>query len=579
MKEIKGAVKNIRGLLANTRYSIDYYQREYRWGDKHVSEVLDDLTGTFRTSRDRHGKLRNVADHDRYFLGSIVISESAGRRFITDGQQRLTTVTLLLIALRWRLPAGHQRTALSQLIYSYHSGETSFNLDVDDRTACMDALFRRRDFEDDGKSESVTRMVENYRLIEEKLTDVLSDSTPSVDGDEPLSLEGFIDWLIENVHFIEVTASSDADAYSIFETMNDRGLQLTPAELLKSYLLSRIDPGPTRDAMNETWRNQVARLRKELGYERADADAIKTWLRSQYMQLTTGHAAGTEPDEPDRARIDSEFHRWVGDNNGRLGLHASDDYRRFIEQDFDFYTRWYEAVQRASSNWTDGLESVYRNRCSGLRDRNDLYLASLVPGEDDAAVLRKVRTVAAFIEVVVARLSWKGWIYNYSSMYDVMQRMVLKIRGKAIDEIVGIFESAEGEWWFEDGFKEPSSERGGWSGNRRRTHRLLARMTEYVEVQSGGPSRYEKLVQTGAGGYDVEHIWANHWERHSDEYPQKTDFEHDRNRIGGLVLLPRSVNQSLRDKTFDGNGMHINTLERRHFRTRSLPGTSWRGAW
>ena len=45
------------------------------------------------------------------------------------------------------------------------------------------------------------------------------------------------DWLIENVYFVEVTASADTDAYAIFETMNDRGLSLTPVDMLKSYLL------------------------------------------------------------------------------------------------------------------------------------------------------------------------------------------------------------------------------------------------------------------------------------------------------------------------------------------------------
>ena len=80
---------------------------------------------------------------------------------------------------------------------------------------------------------------------------------------------------------------------------------------------------------------------------------------------------------------------------------------------------------------------------------------------------------------------------------------------------------------------------------------MLARMTEYIEVQAGGPSRYRSFVRTGRAGYDVEHIWANRWkERHEEAYPQKTDFNRDRNRIGGLVLLPSSVNQGLRDETF-----------------------------
>ena len=546
MKEIRGQAKNIRALLANARYDIDYYQREYRWGEKQVSEALDDLTGTFRTSQKRHPNSLDATDHDRYFLGSIVISESTGKRFITDGQQRLTTVTLLLIALHRRLPEGPQRTAVSQLIYSYRLGKTSFNLDVDDRTECVDALFHKGSFVGHKNSDSVIRMVENYELIEEKLHEAFDDMGPRSDGEDPMPLDLFIDWLIENVYFIEVTASSDADAYSIFETMNDRGLQLTPTELLKSYLLSRIDPELRRE-MNKLWKEQVAWLRSELVDETADANAIKTWLRSQYTELPDKSTAGREPD---RRRINSEFHRWVGDNTGRLKLHTSDDFCRFIKCDFLFYTSQYAKLQQAAWTWTEGLESVYRNARSGLRDRNDLYLASLLPEEDGETTRRKLRTVAAFVEVVVARLYWRGWLINYGAMYDAMQRMIVKIRRKSVDEMMRLFECAEvEEWWFKDAFDAPPGA-NGYSGVRRPTHRLLARMVEYVEVESGLPSRYKTLVKTGGEFYDVEHIWANHYERFKSEFPQEKEFDRNRNRLGALVLLPSSVNRSLSDKTF-----------------------------
>ena len=75
-----------------------------------------------------------------------------------------------------------------------------------------------------------------------------------------MSLAVFADWLIENVYFVEVTASADTDAYAIFETMNDRGLSLTPVDMLKSYLLSQIDDRRVRGAVNETWKYAGLRL-------------------------------------------------------------------------------------------------------------------------------------------------------------------------------------------------------------------------------------------------------------------------------------------------------------------------------
>src|SRR5262249_16884223 len=81
--------------------------------------------------------------------------------------------------------------------------------------------------------------------------------------------------------------------------------------------------------------------------------------------------------------------------------------------------------------------------------------------------------------------------------------------------------------------------------NRRQIHRLLARMTDYVETHSGLGSRYTEYVQRkGKTGYEVEHIWADHAERHEDEFAHPNDFQEYRNRIVGLLLLPKTFNAS-----------------------------------
>src|SRR5438270_7920763 len=73
--------------------------------------------------------------------------------------------------------------------------------------------------------------------------------------------------------------------------------------------------------------------------------------------------------------------------------------------------------------------------------------------------------------------------------------------------------------------------------NRKQIHRILARMADYVETESGLPSRYAEYTG-GRGGhrYEVEHIWANKFERHTDEFSNEHDFAEHRNRVGGLLL-------------------------------------------
>jgi hypothetical protein len=72
-------------------------------------------------------------------------------------------------------------------------------------------------------------------------------------------------------------------------------------------------------------------------------------------------------------------------------------------------------------------------------------------------------------------------------------------------------------------------------------------MTDYVETRSGMASRYAEYVQRGKKGYEIEHIWADHPERHTDEFAHPSEFQEYRNRIGGLLLLPKSFNASYGD--------------------------------
>ena len=91
--------------------------------------------------------------------------------------------------------------------------------------------------------------------------------------------------------------------------------------------------------------------------------------------------------------------------------------------------------------------------------------------------------------------------------------------------------------------------------DRKNIHLLLARMTDYVRTGSEPEqeSRYTEYAKRGRKGYEIEHIWANHPERHVDEFGPAGDeaaasaFAEYRDRIGGLLLLPKSFNASYGD--------------------------------
>jgi hypothetical protein len=534
-REIDGKGKTVRELLAGRKYSIDYYQREYKWQTKQVTELIDDLSAKFLESYEAGHERSVVAEYGHYFLGSIIVSDKDGQKFIIDGQQRLTTLTLLLIYLQHQLQDPEQRGQLAELIFSQKFGKRSFNLDIPERTDCMDALYSGKDFVAHDPPESIANILGRYSDIGDSFSEELRD----------LALPYFVDWLIESVHLVEITAYSDGDAYTIFETMNDRGLSLTPADMLKGYLLASVTDAEDRVHAGKVWKEGISAL-MDLGKDE-DADGIKSWLRSQYADTIRERKRGAAPEDFDL--IGTEFHRWVRDHEDRLGLEKSGDFVRFIDRDFAFYGHWYKRLRRAADTFTPGLECVYFNAEHNFTLQYPVLLSPLRVQDSEETILRKVKVAATFLDILIHRRIWNWHAIDYSTMQYAMFIIMRDIRGKSTDELASHLRQrldADGETFITN----PSFRLHGMNG--RQIHRLLARMTDFIETRSGMPSHYVEYAKRGGkDGLEIEHIWADHAERHEDEFSHPSEFAEYRNRIGDLLLLPKSFNASYGDLPYE----------------------------
>jgi hypothetical protein len=85
---------------------------------------------------------------------------------------------------------------------------------------------------------------------------------------------------------------------------------------------------------------------------------------------------------------------------------------------------------------------------------------------------------------------------------------------------------------------------------------LLARMMDHLDQQCGEVSQLPKYLAGGKARFEIEHIWANHYERHRDEFASEADFADYRDRIGGLLLLPKSFNASYGDLVYEQKLKH-----------------------
>jgi uncharacterized protein with ParB-like and HNH nuclease domain len=543
VREILGKAKTVRELLKGVKYSIDYYQREYKWQEKQIRELVDDLSDKFLEEYQPTHPRTKVADYPRYFLGSIIISKKESVGYIVDGQQRLTSLTLLLVLLRNLQKELSEKVNVDELIFSERFGEKSFNLHVDERTPAMVALYENggENVNAADRPESVQNLVQRYRDLEACFPGELRGA----------ALPYFTDWLLENVHLVEITAYSDDDAYTIFETMNDRGLSLSPTDMLKGYLLANIHESK-RTAANNRWRERIREL-NDAGKE-VEPDCFKAWLRSQYATKIRERKKGAKPEDFDR--VGTEFHRWLRDAAEEIGLKQSEDFYRLIVRDFDFYSRQYLRLISAGQRFMPGLEHVLYNTQQGFTLQHMLLLAPLRPDDGDPVVVRKIGLVAKFLDIL---LTWRVWNFRtiaYSTMQYAMFVVMRDIRGLAPDALahkLHEFLGKEGETFASNDRLRVHQQ------NRYLLHRILARLTDYVETQSGQPSRYLDYVSEGSARFEVEHIWADHPERHEDEFAHPADFAEHRNRIGGLLLLPKSFNASYGDLAYGDKLAHYNS--------------------
>ena len=548
MRKVQAQTKSVRELLSGVKYGIDFYQREYVWTRRNIEELLNDFEGRFLASYDESHERTEVSKYRHYFLGSIITIVESGMRYVVDGQQRLTTLTLLLIHLQHELEDIDDVMQVRPLVFSTKYGVKDFNLDIPERRDCMDALFSGKGagaIESDDAS--VNNLIECYGDIEELFPDTLKGK----------ALPFFVDWLIENVNLVEIEAQTDDDAFTIFETMNDRGVNLSQADMLKGYLLAHINETDAQSmhkrkaSANSDWRRLTGDLNQLWHGE--DEVFLKLWLRAKYAETIRDRKKGAT--NRDFENID-KFHRWVRDNRARLGLNGSDDFYDFITRQFGYYSKHYIAMHRAAWNFTPGREELYYNMYNSFSLQYLLALAPLTLEDDKESAREKIRLVTTFADIFLARRMVNFRRNGYSTLAYGMFNLAKRIRDKdvaalrecLIDELAKMGDTfagitGEGQWG------QPYT-LNSFTG--RSIKYLLARMTAWIDKRSGINTDFDTYARAKNESFDIEHIWsANSYPEHRNDFASEDDFHRERNLFGGLLLLPRSVNRSLSDKPYE----------------------------
>jgi len=253
-------------------FRIPDYQRPYSWTPEQANELIEDLLGFVDANPGQ------VADMPSYFLGSIVlIKGETPDADVVDGQQRLTTLTLLLAAIRANVTSA-LRSQITKRIYeegdTFAGTEDRFRLTLRDRDAEFFQKYIQRDggFQDllnleTGLADSRLNLRDNARAFQKRLEKLTEP--------ERIQLAQFV---LQRCFLVVVSTPDQNSAYRIFAVLNSRGLDLTATDILKAKIIGDI-PEPQRDSYTKKWED----AEEELG--RDDFNNLFAHIRTVYRKV------------------------------------------------------------------------------------------------------------------------------------------------------------------------------------------------------------------------------------------------------------------------------------------------------
>jgi uncharacterized protein with ParB-like and HNH nuclease domain len=236
----------IARLLEQHQLRVPLHQREFSWTKEQVNDLYRDVADT-------------IADRKpNYFLGTIVIAlPEEDLPQIVDGQQRIVTTTILIAAIRdFMFRQNYNDSAISlenDFLTKYDrialEHVPNLRLNTDDDQYFRNSIIARSD---SPERNSATATKPSHFLLKEaaKLAEERVQLIVEGHSDSQARLHEWIKYLQETVVVIVIWASKEMDAYKMFETLNDRGLPTTQADMLKSYLLQQATEGSLLEAQS-----------------------------------------------------------------------------------------------------------------------------------------------------------------------------------------------------------------------------------------------------------------------------------------------------------------------------------------
>lgn len=517
--------------LKNKSYYIDFYQREYVWSKSTVEVLLRDIFYAFELSyeqyKDSELSQEILEKFNWYYLNIFITNNINGKVYVVDGQQRLSTLTLVATKLYHITDNEDLKDTLKECIFGKDKWKGNiFRMDHDKRKDVMECILSDKAYANPYKNKTEETLVERYKDISKYIDDKAMD---------PKKLTAFISYFLERLVLVELTITKD-DTPMIFEVINDRGEALKPFEILKGKLVGALSKDDT-EAYSNKWDTAIARL---FGIE---DDFFSDYIKSRFVFKRNSKI---------ESEINNSYHRYIFESNSSNEIAKGLKFRRsdnnyikniktFIDNNLNYYSSLYAKIR---SNCDEFLR--YNNVIHSLSGQYQIIMAacSINDPEEDL----KITALAKEFDRMYMLLRLNG-VYDSNSFQEISYSLNEKISGVAIEDYRSVFNKVT---------IDAIEKRKGIAGlislldyntfikkdytnmDTRSLRYFLARIEQYICKETNQTMKNDvEYISTKTGaqtGYHIEHILSRN-DQNKAYFTSEEEFESKRNLLGGLLLL------------------------------------------
>lgn len=517
-------------------YRVPDYQREYVWGEADAKGERGDAVEQFLKDIFSEYEQATSADAPEYFIGTIVVCLGADSVFdLIDGQQRTTTSFLTLCALRDAL-TDLETDIPSTLKSQIADGSTDWegktvqrmrlDLQYEDASGVLEEYGTAKGFKARREgTRSIQNLANAYSAIREFLTDAFKD--------DPDGIRRFYGYFTNKVKLIRIQTPSVSRALKIFETINDRGVGLDAMDLLKNLLFMNAKQSDF-SKLKELWR--------ELTQTIYNANEKPLRFLRYYIMASF---------DVDSKLREEEIYDWLAKNEKQTE-HARDP--------LGFATRLRDAA-KAYQNFVKG------NNPKGVPEFgiiNTRYLGGSAIKQHFVLLLAGRHLDAPLFTRLCDQIEQVMFVWLIAGVAAKDYERIIVQAAKELRKVrkVPSFDAFEKSYFIKEksknlkDFQEVMEELISWDLRKFRLRYLLAKVTQYVDIDAYGAQGRAALSHYLDTQNDIEHIMPENPDAAAiEEFGVGADDEELVNRLGNLMLLERSLNRVIKNKAYSAKAL------------------------